>query len=192
MNVRAAGDRAALYEVGDNALARRLARALRASGRFVDVVPGHVTVLVTWEGDMPPLEPPALEDAREPASASFEIRVVYDGDDLHEVARLTRLSPEEVVARHVAPEYVVAFLGFAGLGYLLGGDPRLEVPRLPEPRVRVPAGSVAIAGPYSGVYPLESPGGWRLIGRTDVVFFDPRRDPPALLATGDRVRFRPA
>jgi KipI family sensor histidine kinase inhibitor len=192
MNVRPAGDRAALYEAGDNATARRLARALRATGRFVDVVPGHCTVLVTWEGAMPTLEQPALDDEPEPAPSSFDIRVVYDGPDLQAVARLTGLSPEGVVARHVAPEYVVAFLGFAGLPYLLGGHPRLEVPRLPEPRVRVPAGSVAIGGPYSGVYPLESPGGWRLLGRTDLVLFDPARDPPALLAPGDRVRFRSA
>ena len=89
-----------------------------------------------------------------------------------------------------AAEYVVAFIGFApGFAYLIGGDERLDVPRLPRPRERVPAGSVAIAGPYSGVYPRESPGGWRLLGRTSLALFDPERAAPALLVSGDRVRF---
>ena len=107
-----------------------------------------------------------------------------------EVAELTGLSPEEVVARHQQSEYVVGFLGFApGFAYLLGGDERLHVPRRTEPRVRVPAGTVALGGVYSGVYPRESPGGWHLIGSTETVLFDPTRQPPALLAAGDRVRF---
>ncbi len=117
----------------------------------------------------------------------------YDGPDLDEVARLTGLSPEEVAARHVQAEYVVGFLGFApGFAYLLGGDERLRVERRAEPRERVPAGSVALAGPYSGIYPRESPGGWQLIGSTTAVLFDATRDPPALLSPGDRVRFVPA
>ena len=90
-------------------------------------------------------------------------------------------------------EYVAGFLGFTpGFAYLLGGDERLHVPRRAEPRVRVPAGTVALGGVYSGVYPRESPGGWRLIGRTEIPLFDPLRDPPALLAAGDIVRFVPA
>ena len=118
------------------------------------------------------------------------IALVDDGVDLDEVAELTGLSREEVVDRHSAPEYVVAFLGFApGFAYLLGGDERLHVPRLPKPRERVPGGTVAIAGPYSGIYPRDSPGGWRLLGRTTLTLFDARRRPPALLAPGDRVRF---
>src|SRR5581483_10617402 len=104
-------------------------------------------------------------------------------------ARLAGIGVEELVARHAGPEYVVAFLGFAGLPYLVGGDPALAVPRRSDPRVRVPAGSVGIAGPYSGIYPRESPGGWRLIGRTEVELFDVERRPPAVLAPGDRVRF---
>ena len=121
---------------------------------------------------------------------TVEIPVVYDGADLEAVAQLAGLSAEEVVERHTAAEYAVAFIGFApGFAYLIGGDERLAVPRLPKPRERVPAGSVAIAGPYSGIYPRDSPGGWRLLGRTSLTLFDPERAAPALLATGDRVRF---
>jgi KipI family sensor histidine kinase inhibitor len=95
-----------------------------------------------------------------------------------------------VVARHTAAEHVVAFLGFLpGFAYLVGGDELLHVPRLDEPRTQVPAGSVAIAGPYSGVYPRASPGGWRLLGSTSTPMFDATRESPALLAPGDRVRF---
>ena len=108
-------------------------------------------------------------------------------------SRLTALSPEEVTARHMGAEYVVGFLGFApGFAYLLGVDERLHVERRAEPRQLVPAGSVALAGPYSGIYPRESPGGWQLIGSTTAVLFDATRDPPALLSAGDRVRFVPA
>ncbi len=193
---RAVGDRGALFELPDSAAALRVARALSARADLVDVVPGHCTVLVTWAGEQRPhdleqLAASALASGPAPESAvSVEIPVVYDGADLEEVARLVGVSPEEVVERHVAAEYVVAFIGFLpGFAYLLGGDERLEVPRLPRPRERVPAGSVAIAGPYSGVYPRESPGGWRLIGRTSMVLFDPQRPAPALLGSGDQVRF---
>ena len=118
--------------------------------------------------------------------------MVYDGPDLAEVARLTGLSPGEVVARHAAGEYTVGWLGFSpGFGYLTGLDPVLaSVPRLAEPRLRVPAGSVAIAGGLAAVYSSTSPGGWRLLGRTSAALWDPDRDPPALLAPGMRVRFR--
>jgi KipI family sensor histidine kinase inhibitor len=120
----------------------------------------------------------------------IEIPVVYDGADLAEVAELAQLSSEEVVERHAAAEYVAAFIGFApGFAYLIGGDERLHVPRRAHPRKRVPAGSVAIGGPYSGVYPRDTPGGWRLLGRTTVSLFDATREQPALLASGDRVRF---
>jgi KipI family sensor histidine kinase inhibitor len=194
--IRRAGDRGALIELPDNAAAVRLARALTGRPGLADVVPGHRTVLVTWAGEGRPHELDALvqsaletDSAPEPARW-VEIPVVYDGADLPEVARLAHLSPEEVVERHAEAEYVVAFLGFApGFAYLIGGDERLDVPRLPRPRERVPAGSVAIAGPYSGVYPRDSPGGWRLLGRTSLTLFDPKRTPSALLASGDRVRF---
>ena len=197
VDVRPAGDRAALVEVPDNAAAVRLAQLLRTEcEQLVDVVPGHCTVLATWTDAPPDLRAFAeqvLGGATAPAGATVELPVRYDGPDLDEVARLTGLSPEEVVARHLAAETTVAFLGFQpGFAYLLGVDPKLEVPRLAEPRTHVPGGSVAIAGPYSGVYPRASPGGWRLLGRTSAVMFDADRTPPALLAPGDRVRFVPA
>jgi len=193
--IRPAGDHGALIELPDSAAARRVARALAGRAELVDVVPGHRTVLVTWTEERPrelaAFVQSVLATDREPEPARhLEIPVVYDGPDLAEVARLVHLSPQEVVERHVAAEYVVAFIGFApGFAYLVGGDERLEVPRLQRPRERVPAGSVAIAGPYSGVYPTDSPGGWRLLGRTTLTLFDPERTLPALLASGDRVRF---
>lgn len=118
------------------------------------------------------------------------IPVVYDGADLAEVARLTGLSAAEVVRRHTGSDYRVAFTGFApGFAYLTGGDPALDVPRRRTPRDRVPAGAVGLAGPYSGVYPRTSPGGWQLIGTTTAPIWDERSTPPALLAPGMRVRF---
>jgi KipI family sensor histidine kinase inhibitor len=196
IDVRPAGERALMLDLPDNAAAVRVARRLAAEcPELQDVVPGHCTVLVSWTR----VQPDRLLDLAEAAlrddtpalpGTMHEIPVRYDGPDLHEVAELTRLSPEEVVSRHQQSEYVAGFLGFApGFAYLLGGDERLHVPRRTEPRVRVPTGTVALGGVYSGVYPRESPGGWRLIGSTETVFFDPTCDPPALLAAGDRVRF---
>jgi KipI family sensor histidine kinase inhibitor len=188
MNVLRAGDRAWLIEFDSNAAARRLARHLQNRG-FEDVVPGHRTVLVIGDLDPAGLPDPGHESA-EPEGVLHEIPVAYDGPDVEEVAILAGVDPDEVVARHCAPIYTVAFLGFVpGFPYLVGGDPALRVPRRSDPRVRVPAGSVALAGPYSGIYPRESPGGWRLIGRTEIKPFDAERRPPALLAPGDRVRF---
>jgi KipI family sensor histidine kinase inhibitor len=113
------------------------------------------------------------------------------GPDLDAVAEHAGLSRDDVIARHAAAEYTVAMLGFApGFPYLLGLDRALQVPRRPSPRTRVPAGSVAIGGAQTGIYPRELPGGWHLIGRTPLVLFDPAREPPCLLAPGDRVRFR--
>ena len=190
MRIRPAGDRAALIELPDNATAVAVARALASRPGLVDVVAGHCTVLVTWEGVAPALDIDASAAGERVPGTEHELGVVYDGPDLDDVAKLTGLSPEEVVTRHAAAEYVVAFLGFApGFAYLLGGDERLAVPRRDRPRERVPAGTVAIAGPYAGVYPRESPGGWRLLGRTDAVLFAADRAEPALLAPGDRVRF---
>jgi KipI family sensor histidine kinase inhibitor len=194
--VRPAGDSGALVELPDNATAVRLARLVREERSDVlDVVVGHVTVLVTWahEADgasLAALTQRALKPEPEYTGRLVEIPVIYDGPDLDDVARLTGLSPEEVVSRHTGAEHRAAFLGFQpGFAYLIGGDERLHVPRLDEPRVRVPGGSVAIAGPYAGVYPRESPGGWRLLGSTATVMFDPSREEPALLAPGDRIRF---
>lgn len=118
------------------------------------------------------------------------VPVVYDGPDLQEVAELTGLSVDEVVAAHTGSQWRVAFAGFApGFAYLVGGDPRLDVPRRSEPRTRVPVGAVGLAGHFSGIYPRSSPGGWQLIGHTDEVLWDEHRDPPALLRPGWGVRF---
>ncbi len=118
------------------------------------------------------------------------IGVHYDGDDLDRVAELTGLSSEEVIMIHTGQLWTVAFCGFApGFGYLAGEHDRLAVPRRPEPRTRVPTGSVALADTYCGVYPRATPGGWQLIGRTDATIWDLDQDPPALLRPGTRVRF---
>jgi len=197
--VRLAGDAALLLQA--DGLAGRLAAAI-ASERIAgvrDVVPGASTVLVITEPGRLDLGALAarvlalpLPEAGPGAAARAEIPVVYDGPDLAEVARLTGLPAGEVVARHAAGDYTVGWLGFSpGFGYLTGLDPVLAtVPRLAEPRLRVPAGAVAIAGGLTAVYSSTSPGGWRLLGRTSAVLWDPRRDPPALLAPGMRVRFR--
>lgn len=133
-----------------------------------------------------------LDDENRAASPvrTHEISVRYDGEDLRELALLHGLSVEEAIARHLAPLYSVAFLGFApGFAYLLGLDPQLSTPRRMRPRTRVPAGSVAIGDSFTAVYPVASPGGWHLLGRTESVLFDPMRSPATLLASGDRVRF---
>jgi KipI family sensor histidine kinase inhibitor len=187
MNARRAGDRGWLLEVEEPA---RVAAALRrAFPALEEVVPGHETVLVV--GDFSP-EDVVLDAIELPPLRTIEIPVVYDGEDLDEVSALTGLPVEEVVAVHAGATYTAAFLGFApGFAYLTGIDERLVVPRRDEPRVRVPGGTVAIAGPYSGVYPRETPGGWRLLGRTDAVLFDAQRDRPSLIEAGDIVRFVP-
>lgn len=198
MRLRTAGALGVLAEVDDLQTVHRLRSALLTAdlAGVVDVVPGGRTVLVLTSSRteaaavraaLPDLVLPLPEQVR---SRRVEVPVVYDGQDLTAVAELTGLSADEVVRRHVAGDYVVAFLGFApGFPYLVGLDPALNVPRRSTPRTRVPAGSVGLAGAQTGIYPQALPGGWQLIGRTDVVLFDADRDPPALLAPGDRVRF---
>jgi KipI family sensor histidine kinase inhibitor len=213
--IKSAGDAALLIEAGvavtdghkGGNVAAAIAAAIRAAElpSVIDVVPGAATVLVTFASGT--WSAPALADrlgglaaaAATAASAASEpgvidpvvIDTVYDGPDLASVAALTGLAEDEVIARHQAAEYQVGWLGFApGFGYLTGLDPALAVPRLDSPRLSVPAGSVAIAGGLAAVYPSASPGGWRLLGRTAAVMWDPARDPPALLAPGQRVRFR--
>jgi KipI family sensor histidine kinase inhibitor len=199
MRTRAAGDAALLVEAGGRAGA--LAAALRAERLpgVLDAVAGARTVLVltepgSWDlGELASLVAAVPDAAPEPAGQAIaEIPVRYDGPDLAEVARLTGLTAGEVVARHAAREYTVGWLGFSpGFPYLTGLDPALAVPRLAVPRLRVPGGSVAIAAGLAAVYPSESPGGWRLLGRTTVALWNAEREPPALLAAGMRVRFRP-
>ncbi|HEX4256872.1 MAG TPA: allophanate hydrolase subunit 1, partial [Streptosporangiaceae bacterium] len=209
MSVWAAGDAALLVRADADAGAPARLRAAILAENFPgisDTVPGAETVLVVAEPgypDLPDLASRLEELAREvsagpdsagtgAAGAAAEIPVVYDGADLAEVAEETGLNREEVIARHAGREYLVGWLGFSpGFGYLTGLDPALHVARRATPRTSVPAGSVAIAGPLAAVYPSASPGGWRLLGRTSVRLWDERREPPAALAPGQRVRFRP-
>lgn len=134
--------------------------------------------------------PPELPDPPDPPDPPVVLPVRYDGPDLTEVARRTGLTEPEVVDLHRGGEYRVAFGGFMpGFAYLTGLAPRLHLPRLATPRPRVPAGSVAVAGEFTAVYPGPTPGGWWLLGTCDLVLFDPDREPPALLTPGTRVRF---
>jgi KipI family sensor histidine kinase inhibitor len=157
----------------------------------VEVVAGAESVLLVFDSAAP-AEPPLLPapSASDPGGRLVEIPVAYDGPDLADVAELAGLKIPDVARRHSSPDYSVDFIGFSpGFAYLSGLDPRLDVPRLARPRTSVPAGSVAVAAGLTAVYPQSTPGGWRLIGRTDRALFDPRRDPPAQLEPGDRVRF---
>jgi KipI family sensor histidine kinase inhibitor len=126
-------------------------------------------------------------------TAEIEIPVHYggaDGPDLAALAKQLNLSVDELVKRHTQADYIVFFLGFQpGFAYLGGLDPTLHAPRHPKPRLEVPAGSVGIGGEQTGIYPAVSPGGWQLLGRTDLKLFDPARNPPTLMQPGDRVRF---
>jgi KipI family sensor histidine kinase inhibitor len=180
--------RAALWRARD-------AGALTAA----DIVPGAHTVLLDGVADPPALAAtlaawPPPDPARSAGAAPREVTIptVYRGEDLPAVARLWGVDVDEVVRRHSAIRYRVAFCGFApGFGYLTGLPEELSVPRLETPRTRVPAGSVGLAGAYTGVYPTASPGGWLLIGHTDAALFDVDNDPPALLTPGTSVRFAP-
>lgn len=183
-------------------LVRRLDEQAPAGVR--ESVPGYTTLTVHFDPlaiDSTGLqallrelaEESDLESASEPRVV--EIPVHYggaEGPDLPFVAERAGLHPQEVVSRHTGRLYPVYFLGFMpGFPYLGGMDPRIAAPRLETPRARVPAGSVGIAGEQTGIYPLQSPGGWRIIGRTPVRLFDPQREPPFLLVAGDIVRFIP-
>lgn len=191
-----------LVECADLEGVMSLHRALTSSrpAGVVDIVPAARTVLLTFDATTHRSELEAavagleIDDAGVAADRpEVVIPVTYDGGDLDDVAELTGIPVDEVVRRHQAAEHVVAFTGFApGFAYVAGGDPALHVPRRSTPRTRVPAGSVALAGEFSGIYPREGPGGWQLIGRTDAVMWDLGRDAPALLAPGTRVRFTEA
>jgi len=200
------GEKALLLEFDSTAEVLGWADALREAELLgvLDIVPASRTILLKLAG--PRYQAPtrqrlgklhvtaeALSEAATPRDgrADIEIEVVYDGADLDEVARLTGLTTDQVIAAHTGTPWRVGFGGFApGFAYLIGGDERLNVPRQSEPRTRVPVGSVALAGEFSGVYPRESPGGWQLIGHTDAELWDVDRDPPALLRPGMWVQFR--
>lgn len=202
------GDRALLLEFDSSAQVLAWTDAVREADLpgVVDIVPAARTVLVKLAGtryqaptrqrlSRVELTERAVAESAAPedGSADVTLDVVYDGEDLDEVARLTGLSADEVVAAHTGTLWRVGFSGFApGFAYLVGGDERLAVPRRSEPRTKVPVGSVGLAGEFSGVYPRESPGGWQLIGRTSAVLWDVDRDDPALLVPGMWVQFRVA
>ena len=200
------GDQALLLQFDSTAEVLAWNDVLRDADLFgvVDIVPASRTVLIKLDGPRYQgiarqhlrklrLAPEAVKEGSAPTDgrADVVIDVVYDGADLDEVARLTGLTPRDVVAAHTEKPWRVGFAGFApGFGYLVGGDERLNVPRRSEPRTKVPTGSVGLAGEFSGVYPRESPGGWQLIGHTDAELWDADRDPPALLMPGQWVQFR--
>ena len=163
----------------------------------LDIVPAARTILLSIDPavvDLPDVERAVRQVSPRPGLRSqgdlVELPVTYDGEDLSDVASLLSCDVEEVVRRHTSEEWTVAFCGFApGFGYLTSTSGTWDVPRRPSPRTKVPPGSVALAGEFSGVYPRESPGGWQLIGRTSVPVFDLDRDPAALLRPSTRVRF---
>jgi KipI family sensor histidine kinase inhibitor len=194
VHLRPVGRDAALAEVGDARAALSLATWARALPvDAVDVVPAAETVLFDGVPDVAALAAQLdrwSPGGELPVGELVEVPVTYDGADLGFVAEAWGTDVAGVVAAHASVEYVAAFCGFApGFSYLSGLSERLAVPRLASPRARVPAGSVALAGSWCGVYPSESPGGWRLVGRTDATLWDPARDRPALLPPGTRVRF---
>lgn len=200
------GDRALLLQCDDttDVLAWAAALAAAALPGVIDIVPASNTVLVKLAAPRYQaavrhrLATLAVDSGSVRTSASagapdVVIDVVYDGPDLSEVAARTGLSVAQVVSAHTAIPWQVGFCGSTpGFAYLIGGDPRLEVPRRNELRAAVPAGSVALAGRFSGVYPRHWPGGWQLIGRTDAVLWDLDRPAPALLTPGMSVQFRAA
>jgi len=188
------GEHAVLAEVDDPTQVHRLRAAALAAGVGREVVPGWRTLLFTTDGDPRALAGQVEQldtDVPLPVAAGHhEIPVRYDGEDLRDVAAECGMTPQQVVAAHAGAEYVVVLLGFSrGFPYLAGLPEQLRLPRLATPRTKVPAGSVGIALDQCGIYPMASPGGWRLLGRTDRPVFDETQDPPNLLGVGDTVRF---
>jgi KipI family sensor histidine kinase inhibitor len=203
MRIRSVGASALLLECSDadqvEAWRAELWRR-RESGDLnaIEIVPAARTVLVDGVSD--PAATAELISGWDPrpsagreSAPEIQIPTVYDGEDLLDVAAIWQVTVAAAVERLRNAELRVAFCGFApGFAYLTGLPAQWAVPRLATPRPRVPAGSVALAGPYAGIYPTASPGGWRLVGRTDATLFDVERDPPARLVPGTRVRLVPA
>ena len=198
------GESAFLIELGDaldDALASR-ARELADRWKYGPAIPAYASVVLQYDEQ----HDPALAETRvarllrtEGKQAALhapprlvEIPIRYDGPDLGDVARMSKLSVEDLVKRHSGREYTAYFLGFLpGWAYCGRLDPKIVATRLERPRERVPAGSVGVVDGQTGVYPYRSPGGWRLIGSTDAVMFDPARERPSLIHAGDRIRFVP-
>ena len=207
---RLGGDRALYIEVGD-AISPEVNRRVKGLLDAIDkaaiegveaLSPTYRSILVYYDPLKIPLEElkqrlsdlgRSLPDASSSEASIFEIPTLYGGEfgpDLDFVASHTGLSPEEVIRIHAGTDYLVYMVGFnPGFPYLGGMSEKIATPRLETPRVKIPAGSVGIAEAQTGLYPLESPGGWRLIGRSPLKMFDPSRDPPALVEAGDLVRF---
>jgi KipI family sensor histidine kinase inhibitor len=200
--IRDYGDQALLLGCESTEEVLALATALREAQLpgVLDIVPASRTVLIKLAD--PRYQAPTRQRLKrlriDPAATHHTagdvdvvIEVIYDGTDLADVAAHTGMTATEVVEAHTATPWRVGFGGFApGFAYLIGGDPRLAVPRRSDPRTAVPAGSVGLAGEFSGVYPRQSPGGWQLIGRTEAVLWDIDRPEPALLLPGMWVQFR--
>ena len=205
------GDTGLIVELGDaidlhvNMRVHQLRRSLEQKK-----IPGLVALVPTYRSLFVQYDPwrcsyerligiiqDRLEDADSKAASvrTVEIPVCYGGEygpDLHVVASHNGLDPDEVIRRHAAGRYHVYMLGFTpGFPYMGGLDPRLHTPRKKQPRTKVPAGSVGIAEGQTGIYPIESPGGWQIIGRTPLTLFDPNRKPPFLVEAGDTIVFRP-
>jgi 5-oxoprolinase (ATP-hydrolysing) subunit B len=209
MTIRPASDRSVLVVFGDRicpesyAAVARLTHGLAGARGILNLHPAYASVLIDFDprrhthGQIEALVRECLETPHppDPPPRTVEIPVHFGGDygpDLEDVARHTGLSPGRVVELFTAAEYLVYFVGFATCFPYLGGlPPELATPRLSAPRKLVPEGSVAIGGSQAGVYPLASPGGWRLIGRTSLRLFDAHAAPPAMLRMGDRIRFLP-
>ncbi|MEV7799188.1 urea amidolyase family protein [Microbacterium foliorum] len=197
MRILTASDHALLVEAADLDEAMRLNLAWDGVRGVVERIPGARTVLVRFDplvasaADLAEaLAATEIDTAHLPTTGEVIVPVRYEGEDLDEAASLLGVSASELVNRHLAADWKVAFSGFApGFGYVVSSDPLFDVPRRSSPRTRVPAGSVALAGAFTGVYPRESPGGWQLIGRTDALMWDIDRNPPALLSPGTTVRF---
>ncbi len=209
MTIRPASDRSLLVAFGDEISLEshhrvfHLTRRLLGVRGILNLHPAYASVLIEYDPRL--VESAAMEalvhrkmaetaDLQTvEAPRTVKIPVRYGGEfgpDLDDVAQHTGLSPERVVELHSSAEYLVYFLGFApGFAYLGGLPTELATPRISSPRKRVPAGSVAIGGNQTGVYPIDSPGGWRIIGRTSVKLFDPGAAEPVLLRMGDRLRF---
>lgn len=210
MTIRPASDRSLLISFGEeisfdaHLAVARLTRSLLGVRGILNLHPAYTSVLVDFDprrrshqqmADLIREHVAFHQHEAPPPPRHVEIPVRYGGEfgpDLGDVAGHTGLSEERVIELHAAAEYLVYFVGFSTCFPYLGGlPPELATPRLSAPRKHVPVGSVAIGGPQAGIYPLASPGGWRLIGRTTLPLFDPSASPPPLLRMGDRIRFVP-
>jgi len=211
--IKPAGDSALLVQLGNeispelNAKVRALNLALQDSHvieGIIETVPAYCSLLVCFDPlkvDLLQVEAElekAVQSTNEHIFSQPTVTVIpvcYGGDlgpDLKFVSDYCKLPQEEVIALHSAPNYLIYMLGFTpGFPYLGGMNPCIATPRLENPRTKIPAGSVGIAGEQTGIYPIESPGGWRIIGRTPIKVYDPFRDPPVLFSAGNYLRFQP-